>query len=498
MAFTDADSVTATSVAVAASLAVRVTAMNDELKVSVGVSNTKVWVRVGVSVTVRSGAGDAVPAGLQLKDTDQDWEGVARRDSVAGREDVGVGEAEGVGLGRGPGDRERVAEGVRVGSGVADPGPDAVAVAVAARGAVPDGVGERVRVRVRAGVAVGVRVRDAVAEGTGVAVPDAERAAEGEGDRARVGEAVAEREGDAASEREGEGEGGEGVAVGVREAVEGLHEAVGVSVAQGVAERLRVGVGWRDRDGGERLPVGDQVRVPRGVTLRVRLGRGLRVPVPLPLPVAEGAAPAEAEREAEAVAVPEGARRADGLRVQDGLADSVRDAVREAVGGRAAVAEAVAVRVAVREAVGLAVEADGEGVPLRDGRGSRVRVGDSVWEKVGVAEGDLRNAEAVVCRGAPSGSQTVPRCGAVHKWCHSTGGRSSSVHAPQPQSLTDASQLLPPCPNTGQVWVQGAKMQKHGVTMFGQSRATARHVLRIPYTSAYVCNADTIHVADVS
>jgi hypothetical protein len=35
-----------------------------------------------------------------------------------------------------------------------------------------------------------------------------------------------------------------------------------------------------------------------------------------------------------------------------------------------------------------------------------------------------------------------------------------------------------PCPNTGQVLVQGAKVRKHRVSMFGQARVTARHVPR--------------------
>ena len=36
----------------------------------------------------------------------------------------------------------------------------------------------------------------------------------------------------------------------------------------------------------------------------------------------------------------------------------------------------------------------------------------------------------------------------------------------------------PPRPNMGQVLVQGAKMRKHGVAVFGQARVTARHVPR--------------------
>ena len=36
----------------------------------------------------------------------------------------------------------------------------------------------------------------------------------------------------------------------------------------------------------------------------------------------------------------------------------------------------------------------------------------------------------------------------------------------------------PPCPNTGQVLVQGAKVRKQGVAMFGHARVTARHVPR--------------------
>ena len=34
----------------------------------------------------------------------------------------------------------------------------------------------------------------------------------------------------------------------------------------------------------------------------------------------------------------------------------------------------------------------------------------------------------------------------------------------------------PPCPNTGQVLVQGAKVRKHGVAVFGQARVAARHI----------------------
>ena len=33
----------------------------------------------------------------------------------------------------------------------------------------------------------------------------------------------------------------------------------------------------------------------------------------------------------------------------------------------------------------------------------------------------------------------------------------------------------PPCPNTGHVLVQGAIVRKHGITVFGQARVTARH-----------------------
>ena len=36
----------------------------------------------------------------------------------------------------------------------------------------------------------------------------------------------------------------------------------------------------------------------------------------------------------------------------------------------------------------------------------------------------------------------------------------------------------PPCPNTGQVLVQGAKVRKHRVGVFGQAHSTARHVPR--------------------
>ena len=36
----------------------------------------------------------------------------------------------------------------------------------------------------------------------------------------------------------------------------------------------------------------------------------------------------------------------------------------------------------------------------------------------------------------------------------------------------------PPWPNLGQFLVQGAKVRKHGVTVFGQARVTARHVPR--------------------
>ena len=34
----------------------------------------------------------------------------------------------------------------------------------------------------------------------------------------------------------------------------------------------------------------------------------------------------------------------------------------------------------------------------------------------------------------------------------------------------------PPCANTGQVLVQGAKVRKHGVAVFGKARVTAWHV----------------------
>ena len=37
---------------------------------------------------------------------------------------------------------------------------------------------------------------------------------------------------------------------------------------------------------------------------------------------------------------------------------------------------------------------------------------------------------------------------------------------------------LPPCPSTGQVLVQGAKVRKHGGAMFGHARAAAQHVPR--------------------
>ena len=36
----------------------------------------------------------------------------------------------------------------------------------------------------------------------------------------------------------------------------------------------------------------------------------------------------------------------------------------------------------------------------------------------------------------------------------------------------------PGCPNTGQILVQGAKVRKHGVAVFGQARGIAQHVPR--------------------
>ena len=35
-----------------------------------------------------------------------------------------------------------------------------------------------------------------------------------------------------------------------------------------------------------------------------------------------------------------------------------------------------------------------------------------------------------------------------------------------------------PCPNMGQILVQGAKVRKHGCAVFGQARFTVRHVPR--------------------
>ena len=52
--------------------AVQVTATNERLNVSVGVSMTEVCVRLGVSVTPGNGSCEAVLEGLQLQDVHRD------------------------------------------------------------------------------------------------------------------------------------------------------------------------------------------------------------------------------------------------------------------------------------------------------------------------------------------------------------------------------------------------------------------------------------------
>ena len=58
-----------------------------------------------------------------------------------------------------------------------------------------------------------------------------------------------------------------------------------------------------------------------------------------------------------------------------------------------------------------------------------------------------------------------PRC--VGTVCRFVAGTHMETMTPPPP---------PPCPTTGQVLVQGAKVRKHGVPVFGQARVTARHV----------------------
>ena len=88
---------------------------------------------------------------------------------------------------------------------------------------------------------------------------------------------------------------------------------------------------------------------------------------------------------------------------------------------------------------------------------------------------------------------TVTASTAVHcRVCGEGGGGGRAV----PICSHHSAGTYPPCPNTGQVLVQRAKVRKHGVAMFGQPRVTRRpHVVhdykrvfnRPAYTAEYTC-----------